>query len=96
MPIKEQRIHFQKGKQHTFLNQCIQNLNCISLRGLLQFGIKTNYSNLKNYYTERRLLPKSLFDDLIYLAKINSNTLKIKILKGNWGQVKGGLIKIKY
>jgi len=93
--LKEQRIMFKKGKQHAFLDLCINNLNCISLRGLLQFGINTNYTNLKNYYTERRLLPKSLFDDLTYLAKINPDTLNIESIEGNWGQIKGGQVKIK-
>ena len=85
------RIKFRKGKQKHFIETCIKNLNCISLRGLLQFGIKTNYNNLKNYHTERRLIPKTLFDDLSHLAKINNN-LKINIKLSNWGQIKGGKI----
>ena len=91
----EQRIKFTKGKQREFLDKCIKNLNCISLKGLLQFGLNTNYTNLKNYYIERRLLPKLLFGDLLYLSKINSVSLKIKYIDGNWGQVKGGKIKRK-
>lgn len=86
----EKRIKFDDGKQRLFLNKCINNLKCISLRGLLQFGLKTNYNNLKNYYTERRLIPKSLFDDLSHLAKISNKRLKIEIKESNWGQVKGG------
>ena len=88
--MAEPRIKFQKGKQKVFLDLCVINLNCISLRGLLQFGINTNYSNLKNYYIERRLLPQSLFWDLVYLAKIDSNDLDVRIINGNWGQIKGG------
>ena len=86
------RIKFQKGKQKHFIETCIKNLNSTSLRGLLQFGIKTNYNNLKNYRTERRLIPESLFRDLIHLSKINVDKLKIEIKKSNWGQIKGGKI----
>ena len=88
--MAEIRIKFDKGNQKQFLNQCIQDLNCISLRGLLQLGINTNYNNLKNYYNERRLIPKSLFNDLIYLAKIDPNEINITYKKPNWGQIKGG------
>ena len=84
------RIEFNKGKQKAFLDQCINNLNLTSLRGLLQLGISTNYNNLKNYYSERRNIPEPLFQDLIYLAKIDIKTLDIKIKKDNWGQIKGG------
>ena len=84
------RIEFNKGKQKAFLDQCINNLILTSLRGLLQLGISTNYNNLKNYYSERRNIPEDLFQDLIYLAKIDIKTLDIKIKKDNWGQIKGG------
>lgn len=83
------RAQFLKGKQRKFIDKCIENLNSPSLRGLLQFGIRTNSNNLKNYYSERRTIPKSLFDDLSHLAKIN---ISIKTKNSNWGQVKGGKI----
>ena len=86
------RIEFQKGKQKAFLDQCINNLNLTSLTGLLQLGISTNYSNLKNYYSERRNISEDLFQDLIYLAKIKPETLDIKTKPENWGQIKGGKI----
>jgi len=41
---------------------------------------------------ERRLMPKNLFKNLCYIAKINSNKLNIKFIEGNWGQIKGGKI----
>ena len=86
----EERILFRKGKQRDFLNECIRRLNCLSLRGILQFGLSVKYNSLKNYYSERRLLPKSLFHDLLYLIKMNEAQLKYKIIFGNWGQIKGG------
>ena len=88
--MPEQRVLFNKGKQKQFLNNCIRNLNSTSLRGLLQFGINTNYNNLKNYYTERRLLPRSLFEDLVYLAKIDKKSLNFTYKLSSWGQIKGG------
>ncbi len=83
------RIKFKKGKQREFLNIAIKKLNCLSLRGILQFGLDTSYDCLKNYYTERRLMDKVFFDDLCHLSKINVNDLKIDYLEDNWGQVKG-------
>ena len=86
----ENRILFKKGKQREFLDLVKTELNCSSLRSLLQFGIKFHYSTLKDYYNERLLLPRTLFEDLCYLAKINKNELKFSYLEENWGQVKGG------
>ena len=90
------RVIFSKGKQKKFLDQCINNLNLTSLRGLLQLGISTNYNNLKNYYTERRSFPENLFQDLVYLAKIDVNTLDIKTIQQNWGQIKGGQLSKRH
>jgi len=86
------RILFSKGKQKAFLDQVKTNLSSPSLRNLLQYGIKTNYSSLKNYYTERRLLPKDLFEDLCHLAKINPSEVEHQIKRKTWGQQKGGEI----
>jgi len=89
------RTKFKKGEQRNFLDLVIERLNCVSLKGILQFGLNTSYDCLKNYYTERRLLPENIFDDLCYLAKINRNDLGIIYLNDNWGQVRGGNLKRK-
>lgn len=68
----------------------MQKLDCPSLRSLLQYGFNTNYSSLKNYYTERRLLSKSLFEELCLIAKINTEKISYSVLEKNWGQIKGG------
>lgn len=86
------RVKFRKGMQKHFIEMCIKNLNCTSLRGLLQFGIKTTYNNLKNYHNERRLIPEFIFKDLAYLSKIEIKNLKIEVKSPNWGQIKGGKI----
>jgi len=83
------RVKFRKGEQREFLNLVINKLNCLSLRGLLQFGFNINYDCLKNYYCERRLMPLDFFNDLCYLSKIN-NPFKIVYFNDNWGKVKGG------
>lgn len=93
--MKEQRVLFRKGEQRKFLDKVIENLNCISLRGILQFGFEINYNSLKNYYRERRLIPLGFFNDLCHLAKIDIDELKIRYINGNWGQVKGGKKKRK-
>jgi hypothetical protein len=90
----EQRIKFKKGEQRKFLKRVINNLNCESLRGILQFGFDMPYSTLKNYYVERRLLPKSLYLNLCRISKIDSQEFKVKYYESNWGMVKGGKIKI--
>ena len=91
----EDRVLFKKNEQRKFLKLVIEKLNCISLRGILQFGFDIPYSSLKNYYVERRLIPKSFFFDLCYLAEINPISLGVKYVKGNWGQIKGGRVKRK-
>lgn len=88
--LKESRVLFSRGEQRKFLNLVVTKLNCISLRGILQFGFDIPYSTLKNYYIERRLLPVSFFENLCHLAKIDASHLKIKYVNGNWGQIKGG------
>jgi len=88
----EQRIVFKKGKQREFLDLVVEKLNCISVRGILQFGFDISYDCLKNYYCERRLIPRGLFESLCHVAKIDRNKLKFKIVDGNFGQVRGGRI----
>jgi hypothetical protein len=93
------RVKFRKGKrsqgvplngQKEFLDLVRLNLSSPSIRGLLQFGLSTNYSSLKNYYSERRLLPKVLFDEMVHLAKIDLEKLNVEFVEDSWGQVKGG------
>jgi hypothetical protein len=87
---KEQRVLFEQGQQRKFLGLAIASLGCISLRGLMQFDSSLNYSALKNYYSERRLLPRSIFENLCHIAKINPKNFHVKFFDSNWGQVKGG------
>jgi hypothetical protein len=84
------RVKFQKGKQKEFLNNCISNLNSTSLNGMLEYGISSTTSSLKNYYSERRLLPESLFEELCRLAKIPKENLIYEIIEEDWGKSKGG------
>ena len=87
---RESRVMFHRGEQRKFLDLVVDKLNCISIRGILQFGFDIPYSTLKNYYVERRLLPLSFFQSLCHLAKIDGTKLNVKSIEGNWGQVKGG------
>ena len=88
----EQRIKFQKGQQRKFLDLVAARLNCVSIRGILQFGFDINYSSIKNYYSERGLISLNLFEELCHIAKIDKKELRFEIIDGNWGQVKGGHI----
>lgn len=67
-------------------------VNSPSLRGLLQFGLNINYSTLKNYYNESRLMSISLFEEFLEVSKIKKEEIAFEIVKSNWGQVKGGKI----
>jgi len=87
------RIKFQKGEQRKFLDFVAKRLNCISIRGILQFGFNISYNSLKNYYTERRLLPEEFFNDLCHVSKLNQKDFNVKYLEDNWGRVKGGKSK---
>jgi hypothetical protein len=86
----ENRVKFEKGLQRAFLDLVVDRLGCVSVRGILQFGFEFNYSSLKNYYTERRMIPIGFFKDLCHVARINLNELDIEYVKGNFGQAKGG------
>jgi len=88
----EQRVLFNKGRQRAFLDLVVKKLNCVSVRGILQFGFDISYDCLKNYYCERRLIPIGFFESLCYVARIDKRKLKFKTVDENWGQVKGGRI----
>ena len=89
------RVIFEKRKQKEFLRTVKTKLNLLSLRSIKQYGIETNYSTMKNYYQEKRLMPETLFNDLCYLAKINPHDIKVKYAESNLGQIKGGKKGIK-
>ncbi len=83
------RVKFLNG-QRKFLDLVLERLMCRYLKDLLQYGFSVKFSALRNYYSERRMMPKKLVVDLCYIAKINFNELEVEELKDNWGRVKGG------
>jgi hypothetical protein len=84
------RIKFRKGEQRKFIDSVLAKIGSPSLRKLSERGIDVSYSTLKNYYSEKRLLPEDLFKQFCYLAEIDEKDLDVKILEKNWGQVVGG------
>jgi hypothetical protein len=86
------RIRFKNGGQRAFFDLVIGQLKVVSLRGILQFGFKVPYSTLKNYYTESRLLPEDLFDELLEVSGILKEDLEFEIFNDNWGRAMGGKI----
>jgi hypothetical protein len=86
------RIKFKRGEQRKFLDLVIEKTSSPSLRGLLQFGLETNYSTLKNYYNESRLLPGFIFDELLELARLSREEVDFELVDDNWGKVRGGQI----
>ena len=89
------RIKFKKGKQREFFNEVLQNLACPSLRELINRGINVNYSTLKNYFSEARLMPESLYKELCHLSKIDEKRFEVEFVGNFWGQVKGGKKSLK-
>jgi hypothetical protein len=87
------RVKFRKNEQRKFLKDVLIKLNCPSLKELNYRGFDLPYSTLKNYYSEARLMPESLFNDLCYVIKIDPLSLRIEYLDSNWGQIKGGKSK---
>lgn len=87
------RIKLLEPSQRKFLEICKNNLSSPSVFSLLQFGINCSISSMKNYYTERRLLPEELFLELCHLAKIDLSKIKFERKDENWGKVKGGMVK---
>lgn len=79
------RIKFKKGQQRKFLLNVLKSINSPSLRELSR-RIEFSYSSLKNYFTERRILPENLFRDLCFLVGMSEKNLKITCLGDNWGQ----------
>ena len=84
------RVKFKKGKQREFILQVLRNIDCPNLRSLRERGIESNYQTLKSYFNENRTLTEEIVDDLCYLGKIEKKSLKVRYLKDNWGQVRGG------
>jgi hypothetical protein len=72
------------------MKKVLEAIGSPSLRELINRGIDIPYSSLKNYYSEARLLPKELFDQLLYLGKIDISGLDIEFVGDNWGNVVGG------
>jgi hypothetical protein len=84
------RIKFNKGQQRKFIQDVISKINCPSLRELINRGIEVNYSTLKNYFNESRLIPENIFNQLIEISELNKKEFNFEILEENWGQIKGG------
>ncbi len=82
------RIKFNsKNQQRDFLSKAMHETNSPSLKEL-STRLNINYSTLKNYYSEKRLLPQQLFNNLCTIQNITKP--KTKILDENWGKMKGG------
>lgn len=82
-------IKFKRNKQREFLREVLEKINSPSLKELAN-RLNINYSTLKNYFSERRNLPKNLFEDLIEISGIKKESLNFEIMEDNFGQIKGG------
>ncbi len=86
------RIKFQSTSQRDFIKKIMDDSGCPSLRELSR-RIDVNYSTMKNYYSEKRLLSKKVYDLLLSFSQIPSFEFEVSILEENWGQRKGGKCK---
>lgn len=83
------RLRFKKGEQRKFIKNILIK-NRISLR-ILSKILNINYSTLKNFYREERLITDNLINNLCSMYSINFPKEKImNILSENWGSIKGG------
>ncbi|MBU2503891.1 MAG: hypothetical protein KJ879_02460 [Nanoarchaeota archaeon] len=83
------RVKFASGNQRKFIDGALIGVSAPSLRELGR-RININYQTLKNYYSERRLLPEELFETLCKIADIDKSKISFEEIHDNWGQVKGG------
>lgn len=83
------RIKFKKNFQRKFLQEVLTKINCPTISELSN-RISVNYSTLKNYFTEERLLSEEILNRLCGISGIDKNKLNFKILDDNWGKIKGG------
>jgi hypothetical protein len=89
------RVQFEKGEQRKFMDEVLKRLACPSLHELINRGVDASYSSLKNYYSERRLMPESLFLMLCNISSIDIKRISAKLINDNWGQSNGGKISRK-
>jgi len=82
------RVVLKDGKQREFLKKVMEVGGIPTLRELCQ-RVDVNYSTMKNYFSQVRLLPKELFERLGVISGLN---WKVDLVDDNWGQVKGGKI----
>ena len=83
------RIKFAKGLQRKFLEEVLIRTACPSLMELSR-RVNVNYQTLKNYYIERRLLPRELFELFCKTSNLEENGFSFEELPDNFGQIKGG------
>lgn len=84
------RIKFRKGEQRKFINSVMKLTGSPTLKELINRGIDVKYSSLKNYHTERRLLPGYLFEELLKIARLDKKDFSFKNIENNFGQIIGG------
>jgi len=78
-----------KGKQRKFIDDVLTKTACPSL-GELSKRVGMNYQTLKNFYSERRVLPLELFGVLLGLSNLNRDNFKCQEIPENLGQICGG------
>lgn len=95
MPDK-MRVKFNKGKQREFIREVLTRSGCPSLRELRNRGVDVNYSTMKNYFSEKRLLSLELFEVLLRIGDLKKENFDFEIIEDSWGQVIGGKKSRKY
>jgi hypothetical protein len=86
------RIKFHKGKQREFLKKVLEKTNCPSLWELINRGVDINYSTLKNYFCEDRLMSEEFFKELLVFSDLDIKDFNFELVGENWGKIKGGKI----
>jgi len=79
-----------QGNQRKFLFLILKKTDCPSIKELSNRFLGVSYSAWRNYFSEIRLLPLNLFEELCKFANVKKENFKFEELKNNWGQVVGG------
>ena len=92
MKSKERRIKLKEGVQKEIILEASKkegNMKKVASK------MKIPYSTMKNYSAEYRLLPESLFNNLLRLSNKSTENIETSYLDHRWGQRLGGKLGIR-
>ena len=92
MKSNERRIRLERGIQREIILEASKKEGNMKK---MASKMKIPYSTMKNYSAEYRLLPESLFNNLLRLSNKSTEKIEISYLDPKWGQRLGGKLGIR-